>query len=180
MISLLEEKPFADLNVRAICDRAEINRTTFYKHYASKDDLLDHYISWAFSEMFATMPAPPPPTDLLTPDKIYKSLFRSLDWMRKNRHLFRVLLQSDVHLRLRERFRKAAVKETLQRMKKLIKTDSAEMEQTLNLTVIYNVSAYSEVLFWWIENDCQLPTDFVARHITGLRTHGTRYALEGP
>ena len=32
-LELLKEKPVAKITVKEICERAEINRSTFYKHY---------------------------------------------------------------------------------------------------------------------------------------------------
>lgn len=38
---LLSEKEFSKITVTEICQMAEINRTTFYKHYFDMDDLLE-------------------------------------------------------------------------------------------------------------------------------------------
>ena len=38
---LLQQKPVSKITVREICDKAEINRSTFYKHYQDCYDLLD-------------------------------------------------------------------------------------------------------------------------------------------
>lgn len=40
-IDLLKEKPVTKISVTEICKRAEINRTTFYKHYLDVYDLLE-------------------------------------------------------------------------------------------------------------------------------------------
>ena len=40
-LACLAEKPVSKLTVKEICDIAEINRATFYKHYADPFDLLD-------------------------------------------------------------------------------------------------------------------------------------------
>lgn len=39
-LKLLKEKPIAKITVKEICELAEINRTTFYKHYSDPYDLL--------------------------------------------------------------------------------------------------------------------------------------------
>ena len=38
---LLKEKPVGKITVKEICDRSEINRATFYKHYNDPFDLLE-------------------------------------------------------------------------------------------------------------------------------------------
>ena len=40
-LDLLRQKPVEKITVREICDKAEINRSTFYKHYQDCYDLLD-------------------------------------------------------------------------------------------------------------------------------------------
>lgn len=40
LIHLLNEKPIADITVKEICARADINRSTFYTHYSDQYDLL--------------------------------------------------------------------------------------------------------------------------------------------
>ena len=39
-LELLEQKDFAFITVKEICKKAEVNRSTFYLHYETIDDLL--------------------------------------------------------------------------------------------------------------------------------------------
>lgn len=39
-LSLMTEKPVREITVSEICERAGLNRTTFYKHYRSTEDIL--------------------------------------------------------------------------------------------------------------------------------------------
>ena len=39
LVGLMHEKPFAEINVQDVLDRAQISRSTFYTHYSDKDDL---------------------------------------------------------------------------------------------------------------------------------------------
>ena len=41
-LKLLQQKPANKIIVREICDKAEINQSTFYKHYQGCYNLLDH------------------------------------------------------------------------------------------------------------------------------------------
>ncbi len=40
LISLLTERPYEDITVQDIVDRANVGRSTFYAHYADKEELL--------------------------------------------------------------------------------------------------------------------------------------------
>ena len=40
LIEMLQEQPIYQISIRELCQRAEINRSTFYKYYGSQFDLL--------------------------------------------------------------------------------------------------------------------------------------------
>lgn len=39
-LSLLEKKDFSYITVKEICEKAKVNRSTFYLHYETLEDLL--------------------------------------------------------------------------------------------------------------------------------------------
>ena len=53
MITLMQEKPFEEVTVQQVLERAGVSRSTFYEHYSGKDDL---FLSDAeeFFEMMAS------------------------------------------------------------------------------------------------------------------------------
>ena len=48
LIALLGEKSFEYITVREICQKAEVNRSTFYLHYENTRDLLDETVQYLF------------------------------------------------------------------------------------------------------------------------------------
>ena len=59
LLSLLEKKPFEYITISEICEKAEVNRSTFYLHYENTADLLkeatahmlDNFASYFFVDM---------------------------------------------------------------------------------------------------------------------------------
>lgn len=41
LLALMREKPFKDITVTEVCKRANLDRSTFYQHYKSCDDIID-------------------------------------------------------------------------------------------------------------------------------------------
>jgi AcrR family transcriptional regulator len=46
LLSLLEEKSFEYITISEICEKAEVNRSTFYLHYENTFDLLEETIAY--------------------------------------------------------------------------------------------------------------------------------------
>lgn len=43
LLELMHKRPYADINIKDIALRADVNRRTFYRNFASKDDILFQY-----------------------------------------------------------------------------------------------------------------------------------------
>lgn len=48
LLELLKEKPLADISVSELCDRAGVGRTSFYRNYEEKEDILRAHIRRLF------------------------------------------------------------------------------------------------------------------------------------
>ena len=55
-LALLEEKDFAYITVKEICERAGVNRSTFYLHYETVNDLLAESARYIIGKFIANMP----------------------------------------------------------------------------------------------------------------------------
>lgn len=51
--SLMETRRYHELTVAELCDQAMIRRTTFYKHFASKDEFFTFYIATLHDEFYS-------------------------------------------------------------------------------------------------------------------------------
>lgn len=56
LISLLEKKPFEYITIREICEKAEVNRSTFYLHYENMGDLLKETIDYVLNRFASYFP----------------------------------------------------------------------------------------------------------------------------
>ena len=44
LLRLMAEKPFAEITVREIADEAGVDRSTYYRHFTSREDVLEDYL----------------------------------------------------------------------------------------------------------------------------------------
>ena len=96
LIALLEEKEFSDLSIMDICEKAGVNRSTFYAHYENLYDLLKETQEWAVSEFFTSLGSTVGVTDIskMTADELVfispQYLVPYLTFIKKNRRLYEV------------------------------------------------------------------------------------------
>ena len=92
LIDLLEEQPLEKISVTDICERADVNRSTFYAHYEDVSALMRDAEDDALAHVPVTQTVP----SLSKEDAMMKKLIVFLQYIRENDRLFRVLiLQAD-------------------------------------------------------------------------------------
>ena len=153
---LLSEKPYEDIFVQDILDRAGIGRTTFYAHYFDKEDLLESMTEQILT-MFTRQIAP---SSTSTSQRVVPSL-----------ELFEHIYQSpNQHLRALMRGRAGeplweAMQTALSRaIEPGLATLSAEAQRgypPVPVPVVseYLAGAFLTLLKWWLAADMPYPPD---------------------
>lgn len=90
---LLEKKDYDRITVKEICEKAGVNRTTFYLHYESVNDLLEETISMInkrFTDSLSTVDWGDLRKEVLTSEKYLKPY---LTLIKENKRAYRVVRQ---------------------------------------------------------------------------------------
>ena len=100
-LELLEEKDFAYITVKEICEKAGVNRSTFYLHYVTVNDLLAESARYIIDKLIANMPQdtaefierlqtrPLEELHLITPEY----LMPYLNFIKEHRRIFRTAVK---------------------------------------------------------------------------------------
>lgn len=89
MLDLLEKQELAGISVTAICNTADVHRSTFYKYYSDPTDLL-HEIEQDFLER---IPSPPAILDKQNNEQLLSSATAFFEFVKENERAFRILLR---------------------------------------------------------------------------------------
>ena len=89
MLELLEKHELAGISVTAICNTADVHRSTFYKYYSDPTDLL-HEIEQDFLER---IPSPPAILDKQNNEQLLSSATAFFEFVKENEKAFRILLR---------------------------------------------------------------------------------------
>ncbi len=101
LVALLEHKKFNDISIMEVCEKAGVNRSTFYAHYENLYDLLKETQERAVSDFSASFGATLSSADLseMTPDELIfitpQYLVPYLTFIKKNRRLYEVYNHSN-------------------------------------------------------------------------------------
>lgn len=150
LIALTVEKGFLAVSVRDITERAMVNRSTFYRHYLDKYDLLNQYMD----EVEALTA-----TEIILSDKqkpvsgeVPSGLLNLLKHVQSFGDFYRVMLGQNGDARFTERFRRNVYK----RFSYLISNFGIEDDPKappLELKLSYISCADIGAIMWWLEND---------------------------
>lgn len=159
-IALMQEKNFNELTVRDITERANINRTTFYKHYLDKFDLLDKYETEICKKIEETI-------DEVTMNSLkdtfekqisFLSLIKVYEYFNEERALMKVLLGPNSDISFQEKIRQLLIRNMHERI--LTQVPLEQLNIPLDILIMYVSSAHIGLIRYWLENNIQhTPTE---------------------
>jgi AcrR family transcriptional regulator len=102
LLQLMKEKPFREIQITEIADRAQVARPTFYLHYSSKEELLLSQVDVVFAEFLNEL------SDAIALGDYDRKKYSILifQYWERNAEILRMVVQADLHEKFRERLRK--------------------------------------------------------------------------
>lgn len=168
MMAELALRPFEEITVREICERAMVHRSTFYKHYEDKYALLEQGIRQMYDELVvAEEHVPPSAFSIDQPPPYFVRLF---EHAAEHQHFYKLMLCGEGV----GRFQKL-VKEYITDVISAKAREGTPATQKPPVSVVMHVhfvaGAVLSLLAWWLENDMPLPPYQMAQYL--LSSHGT-------
>ena len=149
LLALLENRPFDQITIREITAKANIGYATFFRHYPTKEALLDDF---AAGEVEALLQRSFP---LLWAEGSAKAARALVDFVEERIGLWSALLTGGAAATVREEF--------IRRARQL--AEQAEQPETWlpnDLKIIYGVGGTIDILAWWIPRREEISKDRLA------------------
>ncbi len=160
LVEILEKKPIHEITIKEICDNADINRSTFYRHYNTTHDLYDEIYNNVYADIMQIVNQHRSPNfnsaDIMT---------RILQYCEENRRLCLVLLSKNGELNIGQSFSNLVTQAILSA------PDSAPSK--LHMYIIQFLAAGMANFIWtWLNDEDHLPAPIVAKSMMMLINHG--------
>lgn len=152
IIELLQEKEIHQITVTDICNKADINRGTFYTHYKDAYDLLQSIEDELFDQVLKYALETPLETHLNT------LLINIFDLIAQNKQLCKVLFCKQRGSKILDRILYIAYKLDLDKLIGNFDLDEIYMDYLIK----YSIGGIISVIQEWLENDLrESPSDLV-------------------
>ena len=150
LISLLETKNIQKISIKEICETAELNRTTFYKHYNNEYELLDDLCADALKSLINT---------------ILNSLPISINGMLQIIYTERDKIKKIFLNNADEKLPKSIM--SIPEIQEFIRKDIPNSKSEEEIQFISNFICYGSfyIIRDWINNDCNTNINFLADKI---------------
>ncbi len=165
LIEILEKKTIHEITIKEICDNADINRSTFYRHYNTPLKLLEEIYDNVYGDILNI-------TNQFKDDPFNSTavLTQILTYCEENRQLCLVLLSENGELKIGKSFSERVTQA-------VINTPEINSSE-LHMYVVQFIAAGMANFIWtWLHNETRLPARTVARGMAMLIKHGFNRAL---
>ena len=156
-LELIEKKDFAYITVKEICERAGVNRSTFYLHYETVGDLLAESAQHIIDEFVACMPydtaeflekledRPLDELYLITPEYLTPYLM----YIREHRRVFRATVEQASALRMYDAYA-ALNRHVLTPILNRFGVPSDDQKYMMQ----FHISGLMAIINEWLKGDC--------------------------
>lgn len=161
MIALAIQKGFDSVTVNEIAELAMVNRTTFYRHYQDKYDLVESYLDELYTEL-NTMPTSSP-----NPEEPNPGLVKLFEHIKDNAPFYRAMLGPHGYSGFGQRIRKLTEATLRTRWQTSLPGErSAQMPPLMVLSYLSHASYGA--LVWWLDEGMSHSPEQMARWLYQL------------
>lgn len=159
LISLLTSKSITEIDVSELCKKAGINRTTFYKHYASLYHLLDELIVQFFKRIETLF------LSLSSGENTTSKVAYLLKYLKQNREFVTIIMNNNSF---------SSISERLIQLNFICNLINSNIQYRKNdyvsedYYVDFIISGWIAAIRRWVNENCNLDVNTLARLLTSI------------
>ena len=171
LMALLAEKAFEAISVKDICERAMVHRTTFYKHYEDKYNLLLKGMREVYEALAAEADVP---LGTFASDDAPPVFIGFFEHVEKHQHFYRLMLCGDGIGKFQRLLRTYLAELCEARLRKPAKSSQAPVVP-ISLLAQFCAGTIISTTTWWLENALPYPPRQMANYVKFLLLEGCMF-----
>lgn len=176
-LELLQEKTFDKITIKEICERALINRATFYSHYSDKFQLIESYQESLVKGIREILYSNVKGSSLkeIMDKEVKETIQNVLTFMKDNKDKVLAVLESVDSAAFAEYFSNHMFAFYKDKSEQL----GIELESEIDkeYTITYITHAHMGIFLKWIREGCIVPIHIMSNYIETFTIHGVFNAL---
>lgn len=170
LIKLIEKKDYNYITVKEVCVKAGVNRSTFYLHYETMDDLLRESVEWLAKNLWSYFNVEKPDIKNMSLDSLFfinkEYLTPYLTFIKDHKTIMQIAIKKPWILDTDRQFKKIYSDILLP-----ILTKYGLSEQRAKYTLAFFIDGIMALIYKWTENDCKEDISYIADLIESLIPH---------
>jgi AcrR family transcriptional regulator len=165
LMAEMAKRPFEEITVTDLCERAMVHRTTFYKHHEDKYALLERGMRQMYDALVAEVAhLPPSAYSLAHPPPYFVRLF---EHVAEHQPFYRLMLCGEGVGRFQKLVRAYVADQVEARMRALPPADQ-HFAVPIAMRVQFFAGAILSLLAWWLENDLPYSPHLMAQYLLSV------------
>lgn len=136
MINLMETNHISEISITALCNKAGLNRSTFYSHFENQMDVLREIENDVYEQLKAYLP-------YYEPDNYKQALVMSLEFIKNNNEVVKVLLSDNGN---------QSFKSMIAELSLCTNKDVYDKNSAFKYHRIFNINGFIGVIIYWLNN----------------------------
>lgn len=153
LIELLQKTAFEDITIKSICQKASVNRSTFYAYYTCPRDLIEEIEKDIISRLPDYSPNNHKP--------FFESIVKFMEYIKENGDTFRILLSSSIDRSFGEQIITAVID-------KYDEFATLQSQEEKEMSFIYVINGVVGLVRQWIAEDFRMSVDRISKLVIDM------------
>ena len=164
---LLAEKPLEDITVNEICEKANVRRATFYKHFADKYAFLKYLVGSLRHDFDRSLPKKKRPNE--TSAYYVEYIYAIIRFISENEAIIKNALRSEVLPVLVDVIQDKNYEDTCERLGKSVEK-GMHLPASVEVTAAMMTGAVTSAILRWFNDGKVMPVNTLASEIAAVIT----------
>ena len=162
---LLSERSFENITVQEICEKADVKRATFYKHFEDKYSFLKYLVGSLRDSFDSKLPRSIRPD--ATADYYVEYLRAIVNFLIENENMVKNVMESEVFLLLVEIIKEKNYEDTSDRLSRSV-ADGMTLPASVETVASMMTGAVASAILNWFKEGKSLPVDALIDEISSV------------